>query len=534
MPGEKHGSGTSTTTTLCLGDMKKVIAPGGTYTCKRYLTAGVLVEQTYDKRHTRTGETTRYLLYDHLGSLDVITDAAGTVEQDLSFDAWGQRRSPDKWTVLALLRLQDTGHGRYTTRGFTGHEMLDAVGIVHMNGRIYDPTLGRFLQADPVVQFPNYSQNWNRYSYVLNNPLNATDPTGYFLSILGGIFGGAIGYIACGYGCAVVGAAIGAGLGATADVLIRGGNFGQALLAGVSAAALTYAGGSLFPGMGAPFGEVLLYGLQMDVIGGITTTLQGGNFGHGFVVAGTAALVGGALGSSGWFRGLDPGGQLVTSMVAGGTVSRITGGKFANGAMTAAFAFLASKAANAVAGMGMVGEEGEWIFPEGGSTDMNDYDTVMTNGIMGDRDKFVSLVNQTKYPGYFNPSRGPVADLLETLGQRLFARYDALASGFARGLAGVDHPMTIIAHSQGTLTASNAARYFGLPAGSTFTLKSPALPRYRAHYAVRIVNGGELNYGQPWFDAANLWAPSLNPLRFLSGFGDILCGFCVHRANGLP
>ena len=62
--------------------------------------------------------------------------------------AWGQRRAPDDRTVLALLRLADTGHGRYTTRGFTGHEMLDAVGIIHMNGRYC-----RFLAGRQVCQW---------------------------------------------------------------------------------------------------------------------------------------------------------------------------------------------------------------------------------------------------------------------------------------------------------------------------------------------------------------------------------------------
>ena len=178
------GSGTSTTTTLYLGNVEKISAPDGSFTYKRYIADGVLVEQTYDTGGARTAEDTRYLLRDHLGSIDVITNVIGTVEQDMSFDAWGQRRAANNWTVLALLRLTDTTHGRYTTRGYTGHEMLDAVGIIHMNGRIYDPKLGRFLQADPVIQFPNYSQSRNRYSYVLNNPLNATDPTGYFIGKL--------------------------------------------------------------------------------------------------------------------------------------------------------------------------------------------------------------------------------------------------------------------------------------------------------------------------------------------------------------
>ncbi|WP_371196337.1 RHS repeat domain-containing protein [Glaciecola sp. SC05] len=53
------------------------------------------------------------------------------------------------------------------------------VQIIHMNGRIYDPTLGRFLQADPFIQAPNDSQSFNRYSYVLDNPMTMTDPSGY-------------------------------------------------------------------------------------------------------------------------------------------------------------------------------------------------------------------------------------------------------------------------------------------------------------------------------------------------------------------
>ncbi len=53
-----------------------------------------------------------------------------------------------------------------------------------MNGRVYDPDLGRFLSADSIVQFPNNSQSYNRYSYVLNNPLSYTDPSGHFIPAL--------------------------------------------------------------------------------------------------------------------------------------------------------------------------------------------------------------------------------------------------------------------------------------------------------------------------------------------------------------
>ncbi len=48
-----------------------------------------------------------------------------------------------------------------------------------MNGRIYDPTIGRFLSADPLIQAPGNLQSFNRYTYVMNNPLGYTDPSGY-------------------------------------------------------------------------------------------------------------------------------------------------------------------------------------------------------------------------------------------------------------------------------------------------------------------------------------------------------------------
>ena len=66
-----------------------------------------------------------------------------------------------------------------THHGYTGHEMADSVGLINMNGRWYDPTLGRMMQADPTVSMPENLQSFNRYSYVMNNPLSYTDPTGY-------------------------------------------------------------------------------------------------------------------------------------------------------------------------------------------------------------------------------------------------------------------------------------------------------------------------------------------------------------------
>jgi RHS repeat-associated protein len=122
------------------------------------------------------------MLDDHLGSTHVIADANGKQEQTMSFDVFGARRDAKTWARDFSDQTKFTS--KITLRGYTGHEQMDEVGLIHMGGRIYDPILGRFLQADPMVQAPENIQNLNRYSYVVNNPLNKTDPSGYiFLTI---------------------------------------------------------------------------------------------------------------------------------------------------------------------------------------------------------------------------------------------------------------------------------------------------------------------------------------------------------------
>ncbi len=72
-------------------------------------------------------------------------------------------------------------------RGYTAHEMLPEFGLINMNGRLYDPVLGRMLSPDNYVQMPDNTQNFNRYSYVLNNPLKYTDPSGNLIGEIGTI-----------------------------------------------------------------------------------------------------------------------------------------------------------------------------------------------------------------------------------------------------------------------------------------------------------------------------------------------------------
>ncbi len=116
-----------------------------------------------------------FLQRDYLGSILMISDIDGVIKEKRHFDAWGN-----------IVKLQD-GNGNDLSsfnildRGYTGHEHLQGVRLIHMNGRLYDPVLHRFLAPDNYIQNPYNTQNFNRYGYVLNNPLMYTDPSGEML-----------------------------------------------------------------------------------------------------------------------------------------------------------------------------------------------------------------------------------------------------------------------------------------------------------------------------------------------------------------
>ncbi len=167
--------GTDTTNTLYLGKSyeRVTISTSSTNVTehKHYIPAnGTTIIYT---SRTNNINDTRYLHKDHIGSTDAITNEQGQVVERASFNAWGERRLSN-WTGSPSVILS------LTTRGFTGHEMDDGVGLINMNARMYDAKLGRFLQPDTYIQFPETTQGFNRYSYVNNNPLSYTDPTGNF------------------------------------------------------------------------------------------------------------------------------------------------------------------------------------------------------------------------------------------------------------------------------------------------------------------------------------------------------------------
>lgn len=135
-----------------------------------------------------------FLHKDYLGSILAITDEEGKRLEQRHFDAWGNLTHlqigsssviTDKAEIASTTLLID--------RGYTGHEHFAVVGITHMNGRLYDPLLRRFLNADENIQDPANTQNYNKYGYVLNNPMMYSDPNGeVWWWLLGSLAGGYI------------------------------------------------------------------------------------------------------------------------------------------------------------------------------------------------------------------------------------------------------------------------------------------------------------------------------------------------------
>lgn len=275
----------------------------------------------------------------------------------MAFDEWGKRVSYNDWTtdqssVYAGLQVSQL----FTTQGYTGHDMLDAVGLIHMQGRIYDARLGRFVQADPIVQDATDLQAYNRYAYVRNNPLTLTDPSGFsWLSktwkkiwknpIIKMVIIAVASYFTAGWAS---GWAAGLFAQGSAAAAMAGGFAGGFVAGGLTTGTLN---GALIGGVsGAAFGSFGAYAkingvglgarsLAHGMIGGTMSVLQGGKFGHGFLSAGLTKL---ANISEGPLAELGDGiGGVVARTAAaaavGGTVSELTGGKFANGAETAAY-----------------------------------------------------------------------------------------------------------------------------------------------------------------------------------------------------
>lgn len=382
-----------------------------------------------------------YGVSDHLGSDSVTYTGEGQEQSQRghlkegetqkterqSYDAWGARRNADTWAPakgpLGESSPAEEREGSNLARGYTGHEMLDDVGLVHMNGRLYDPSLGRMCGADPYVQTPENLQNYNRYSYVLNNPLSQIDPSGHFIigliaalvtaivGIIGGIIATVVAFVAylaalaaqfvltvvglngaaaamgsMGASCLaaakagvalvssyVTGAAFGlkgtllgkmiggAALSSIyngAQTAINGGSFSDVLKSaaiGAATGAIGAAVGGLLHGIpdgvsGALMKQGISEGVSKvaaaaihsaahGVAGGLMTTAMGGTFQDGFIGsaigAGVSHITGFAFGEVTDDIGIV--GRTALAALSGGAASVLAGGKFADGAFSAAF-----------------------------------------------------------------------------------------------------------------------------------------------------------------------------------------------------
>lgn len=282
-----------------------------------------------------------YLHRDYLGSIVAITNGSGNILEKRLFDAWGE-----------VIKVQD-GQGnvlngfKVLDRGYTGHEHLQSVGLIHMNGRLYDPKLHRFLQPDNFIQDPYNTQNYNRYAYVLNNPLKYVDPSGEEL---------------LSFTAAVL---IGAAIAATtytltallADVPFTAGGLLKATFIGAASAAVTYGIGTYATTIESFSSRIVFQAFAHGASQTTFASIQGGDPFVGFASGALSSMasslwsggsnislqgegsfavnvasynqgISGALGVSNNF------GTLIFGTVAGGAGAALTGGNFWQGAAT--------------------------------------------------------------------------------------------------------------------------------------------------------------------------------------------------------
>lgn len=347
---------------------EKEVKANGTIEHKHYVNAGGITFALYVKRegnlNGKPATSISYFHHDHLGSIAAVSNEAGAIVERMAYDPWGKRRYPNGTSDKL-----DAIYGVSTDRGYTMHEHLDEMGVIHMNGRVFDPLIGRFMSADPHIQFPGNLQSYNRYAYVLNNPLYYTDPSGYFsfkklfravVSIAVAVYAPQMIYSAWAGSAAaaasaagtvltsaqVTGMYIGSGAmaGALSGAIASGSTKGalQGALSGglFSAAGLTGAGATA-----AERAESASRYLAHAAAGCVSAVAGGGKCGQGAASAVFGKYTSNALG------GLNENspiseviGKGVATAVAGGIGSVIAGGKFANGAETAAYGYLFNQA----------------------------------------------------------------------------------------------------------------------------------------------------------------------------------------------
>lgn len=287
-----YNNGAVEKTTFYDTDYDKVIDKDGNTTEFIYVDDNVMMLRK------NNGYSLPYIVTkDVLGSVVSIYGGDGKQVFSATYDAWG------KQTVT----MNKIGF----IRGYCGHEMLNDYQIINMNGRLYDPVLGRFLSPDNYVQTPDFSQNYNRYSYCLNNPLKYTDPSGEFWNlIIGAAIGGVFNWIthgcqfnAKGLGYFTTGAlagSVGAGIASGTSVAMAGGNFWSGFAGLANGISLTGFWAGAVTSVSSGFAGGFLSGMGNSLVEGKNI---GKSLTSGFLMGAEDALIGGI--SGGIFGGFD-------------------------------------------------------------------------------------------------------------------------------------------------------------------------------------------------------------------------------------
>jgi RHS repeat-associated protein len=176
--------------TQYVGDLLEKVTAGGVIDWRHYIQVGDRTVAIMSRQNPGTNAT-RYILPDDQGSIAKITNSAGTTDVSENFSPCGTRRDPTTWSGSPACPDLVTIRG-ISREGFNGQDAIGGVsmGLNHMLGRVQDAITGKFLSADPFVFEPGSTQAWNRYSYVYNNPMSFTDPSGFFGLCFTEFFGG--------------------------------------------------------------------------------------------------------------------------------------------------------------------------------------------------------------------------------------------------------------------------------------------------------------------------------------------------------
>ncbi len=372
---DRDARGALTTVRTPVNGFEDLDGPDG-HEWRHHLAGGVTVV-TSDR-----GQAERYDHLDSLGSVVAVSDGSGRIVERYRFDPWGKRT-----TVLG---------GTDARFGYTGHLELADVGLVHMGGRVYDPEIGRFLSPDPFVQDESDPQSLNRYSYVLNNPLSATDPSG-FISLrsigksisrgLGSLAKGlanpghtlvgqvqrlgkwvgnpqnlrlvasiavavvaaylapyAAGQIASTWGSWAAGAAISGAGGYASGYIASDGNLDYARRSALTSMAF-FCIGQYYQGVKLTTTDKVVKAIAHGVVGGASSAANGGSFESGFAanLVSEAITLGHGYDAAADAIGVSADSAVysaVSSAIVGGTTAELTGGRFEDAALSSALGAL--------------------------------------------------------------------------------------------------------------------------------------------------------------------------------------------------